>query len=370
MRRKLFLSLMILMMSMGLIACKSDESIVAENSSEVIVETQENAVIQETETTIEETESVEIIEQASEPSWYMDTEGVKNKELGIVIKRDNGVFREIALRQNVGVYTPHESGEGGTIHQNTFRCSYYDGDFENYISQKEMQKASVNGIEYAYKEHKQYDVELDKEIVARVEIAIGGNGIIIGSELHTFDFLEGETVNDYLGRIDLIKPCGDFDMDCMAYITKEGLYCPALGISLSILGTEHCMNNIGVNLSDYDNFAYISLNDESVQGMGTMYYMVGTNGAQEIVDKYVEGAIEPSEYKTVESVAIDGTEQVKIGYNNFLGRGFIDKYDWTENGYEYWLFYSDNSTWSIDLNYDKHEGISYEDYIGVLEVLE
>ena len=235
-----------------------------------------------------------------------------------------------------------------------------------------MQKASVNGVEYAYKEYKQYDEELDKEIVSSVEIAIGGNGIIIDSELYSFEFLEGETVNDYLSRIDLIKACDDFDMDCMAYITKEGLYCPVLGISLSILGTEHCMNIIGVSLFDNDNFASISLHDESVQGMGTMYYMNGTNGAQEVVDKYVEGAIEPNEYKTVKCVAIDGTEQVKIGNNNFLGRGVISKYEWDESGDEdeEWLFYSDNSTWSINIDYDKKEGSSYEDYLGVFEVLE
>jgi len=371
MKRKWMLTLFVLIMSIGLMACNTEKAAeTVEGNDEVVEESQisetvletvmEGETEKETETEVEE-ESTEVLEQEPKISWYMDEEGLKNEELGISIKRDNGIFEEMELMQNVGVFTPHESGNGGSRHQNVFKCKYYDGEFENYISEYGMQKGTVNGVEYAYKDWQ-----------SSTEVAIGGNGIIFYTVLHTSDFNEGETVNDYLSRIDLIKPCNDFKLECLSYITEDGLYCPTLGISMSCVGTEHSMNRISIYCTKDDYSASITVSDESVQGMGTMYYMSETNGAQEVVDKYVEGMIEPSEYKTVECVEIDKMVEEKIGSNAFLGRGIIGKYEWDESGnkFEEWFFYSDASTWSIDCNYNKQDGISYEKYLSVFETLE
>lgn len=364
MKRKLFLALFVLIMSIGLIACKAEKTDeIAEGSNEEVEEAQlsdavsETVSEEETEQTMPEAESVEEVKEETKISWYMDEEGLKNEDIGVVIKRDNGIFEKIELLENVGIYTPSETGMGGTTRQNVFKCSYYDGEFDTYISEKGMEKGTVNGVDYAYKES-EYDVE----------IAIAGNGIVIYSSFYTSDFEDGENVNDYLGRIDFIKPCDNFSKDCLAYITEDGLYCPVLGISLSCAGTEHCMNVISVSCAKNDYTATISMNDESFEGMGTMFYLVDTNNAQEVVDKYVEETVQPAQDGMREIVAIDGTVEVKIGRCNYLGRGVVLDYDGTN--VDWWLFYSDDTTWSIDCDYDEQDGISYENYLAVFETLE
>lgn len=78
--------------------------------------------------------------------------------------------------------------------------------------------------------------------------------------------------------------------------------------------------------------------------------------------------IEPNEYKTIEQSAIEGTVEINLGKCKYLGSGVTGQYDWSDNEKEDWLFYSDESTWSITLSYDT--GGKYEDYIGIIENIE
>ncbi len=359
MKRKWILTLFVLIMSIGLMACNTEKSTeTAEVSSEVVEEEQTDD--SESEWVMPEPESVaevEEIEEESKISWYMDEEGIKNEELGIGIKRDNGIFEEIGINWEAGIYVPAVY-DGGTNYMTVFECMYYDGEFEDYISENGMQKGTVNGVEYAY---------TDEEILSR--IAIGGNGIVVCTTLYEHQLSGEESYNDYLSKIDFIKPCDTFSLDCIAYFTEDGFYSPALGVSMSCVGTEHTMGGVNLECATEDYTATLRMGDESIGSVMMMDYMDEEDSAQTAVDNYVEENVQPGGDGLREIVAIDGTVEVKIDKYNYLGRGVVVDYDPAVDT-EWWLFCSDDNTWSIRCNYDQQDGISYENYLSVFETLE
>lgn len=362
MKRKLFLTLFVLIMSFGLMACNAEKNdATAEVSSEVVEEGQTGDVVSETvseaktEWVMPEPKSVEEVVEESNISWYMDEEGIKNEQIGISIKRDNGVLEKIEFNWEVGIYVP--STNGGTNYNTVFECTYYDGEFEDYISENGMQKDTVNGVEYAYK---------DEDLMGR--IAIGGKGIVICTTIYEDALSEDESYNDYLSKIDFIKSCDNFSLDCIAYFTEDGFYCPPLGISMSCLGTEHSMGRVNLDCATAEYSATIVIGDESIESMMMMDYRDEGNSAQDAIDKYVEDSIQPGGDGLREIVAIDGTAEVKIGKCNYLGRGVVADYEPVDM--EWWRFYSDDNTWSIRCDYDQQDGISYENYLAVFELLE
>ena len=277
----------------------------------------------------EESGNIEINNQEDiVPTWYLDSEGVKNEELGVVIRKDNADLEELGLMENFGIFTPYESG-GGRTDQCAFNCNYYEGSLDTYIS------------EHSY----EYENELGEKVTWTMEKG---------------------SIDAYLDRINLVKPDDKSSIDCLAYLADDGLHCPALGIKFSCDDNENEIWRVAV-ICHWEDSATISITDESITNMGTMYYMIDAKNAQEVVDKYVEGSIEPNEYKTIEYSALEGTVEINVGKCKYLGRGVIGQYDWSNDKQEEWLFYSDETTWSISVGYE--EGGKYEDYVNVIEEL-
>ena len=376
MKRKL-LAIVVTIISIGLMACGSNSSDLTDKAEstqipseqEILSEdnVQNTEISEEADKEIEENGDIEINSQEDiVPTWYLDSEGVKNEELGVVIRKDNIELKELGLVENVGIFTPNESGDGGRRDQCVFRCNYYEGSLDTYISEHPceyydnesgewvtltMEKGKIRDINYAYGED-----SFGKTI------AFVGNGIVVSASLE----IENESVDDYLNRIDLVKYDNESSKDCMAYIADDGLHCPALGIKLSCDGGENVVNSVAVSCL-WANYSSMTIRDESITNMGTMYYMADAKNAQEVVDKYVEGAIEPNEYQTITYSAIEGTVEINIGKCKYLGRGVIGQYDWSNDKQEDWLFYSDDTTWSISVG--DEEGGKYEDYINIIEEL-
>ena len=371
MKRKKVIMIALTMISMGLIACGSKDSALGEKKEEttvtssdtqpqedgmekeeVISQSNDAAILGEIESKAEDSEIIE--QEEVKPTWYMDSEGVKNDEVGIVIKKDNSALKELGLRETVGI------ANGTARFQQPILCYYYEGDLDTYISEHsymDMEKGKIRDFDYAYSENSN-------------EIVLVGNGIIISAHPNDSIFLdENESINDCLNRIDLIKAYDESIADYLAYITEDGLYCPALGIKLACVEGENEIWRVGVSCRFADDYGYgLNIQDESMTAMGTSIYMVDTENAREVVDKYVENAIEPNEYKTNEYSAIEETVEINLGRCKYLGRGVIGQSNGSDRKKEDWLFYSDDATWSITVGY--FAGGKYEDYIGVIDNLE
>lgn len=368
MRKKIMALILVLLISAGLMACGISESEPVDNSAkkEVTTETKEE-ISAETDGVTEKSKSTEEKENTLEDpkeeveekgkkteekkpiTWYMDEEGLKSDVLGMKINKENAIFEEVGLMENLGVWF------GNICEQHVFDCNYYDGDMESYLVENDhMIKDKMGEIEYAYGE--EWGIW---------NVVFVGKGVVISTRVWDDDLGNNQSISDYLSSMNVIKEYDKFDKNCIAYITEDGLYCPELGLAFSCEGSKNVVDSIGVNCSKEDYSAYISIHDESAEGMGTMYYMVDANNAQEIVDKYVEGAIAPNEYKTVEQTEIEGTAEVNLGKYKFLGRGVTTKNDYVSD--ENWLFYSDDATWSVSVSYAV--GGSYENYIAVIEAL-
>lgn len=216
-----------------------------------------------------------------------------------------------------------------------------------------MEKSKIGDADYAY----------NTRYTGGKDIIFVGNGIIISTTLY-----EDVNIEDYMNNIDLVKPYNESDMDYFACITDDGLYCPALGIKLSCDNSENKINNFSAHCYRSDFPSSLTITDESIGNNVRKYYMIDTENAQEVVDKYVEGAITPDEYKTVEYSAIEGTAEINLGKYKYFGRGVTGSYNWLpDEKFEEWLFYSDETTWSVSLSLN--EGKKFEDCVYVIEDL-
>lgn len=353
MRRKIILT--VLAMTLILVSgCGSREAAVETEQETINAEetgTAENIESEKKEEVISESETdqEEIEHEESIPSWYMDSEGIKSDALGLIIRKDNTVLDEMCLGAQFDIFTPDDSGTGGRYESLSFQCEYYSGDLDDYISEHfGMERGEFGNIDCAYGGTDSF-----------TEIAFVGNGVVIYL-VYKIDMGENESLNDYLSRTNLIKAFDEPSVNCLAYIADDGLYCPALGIKLSTEESEWNIAGIDVSYWVYNDSVAVNISDESVGGK--LYYMVDASNAQEVVDRYVEGAIESN---TVKSTAIEGTVELNLGKYSYLGRGVIEERDWLN--IEEWLFYSDELTWSIRVAFA--QGNQYEDYIGAIESL-
>ena len=94
---------------------------------------QDTEATESAETGASEGEETADSEEQEEPdlkviSWYMDEEGAKSDEFGMMISKDNGIM-DVTLNQPMMVW----GDSRGT--QLNFTCSYYDGSLDNYIVQ-------------------------------------------------------------------------------------------------------------------------------------------------------------------------------------------------------------------------------------------
>ncbi len=362
MRRKLLIVSMLFFAMMGLTSCgsksaDSDESVQTvetvqsvdeEESSSDEVEHQSETAADEASTEFTTEEAEESGQDGSEVMWYMDAEGLKNDELGIIIRRNNDKNQVLGMSVSDG----YDNGL-------QFYCDYYDGDIDTYITEcpiipelerlnGNMQKASIGDIEYAY--------ALNDTNFAFV--AFVGNGIVVSKEIYLSD---GKTPEDYVRQVMSSGPskgfciglCEKFNMDCMAYMTDDGIYCPALGMKFTIDGISSFTVRCGQEKA-YSSMDVVRITNE-VSDSGAY-----VEDAQYAVEKYVEREVNNW---GEDRVSVGEMETIDFGKYTYYGKGYTIT---TEVGGGGKYFRSDDTKWSIDFSYDDGS----ENYIDCIESME
>ena len=332
-------------------------------------DTQDTEVTESAETGIPVGEETATSEEQEEPelkviSWYMDEEGAKSDEFGMMISRDNGIM-DVTLNQHMMVW----GDSRGT--QLNFICSYYDGTLDNYIVQNPgYEKGTWGEYEYAYSE--------DENFSDFVEVAFVGNGVALEGGFSISDLLENESIDEYLTRAN-VQGCDEFAQDCLAYLAEDGLYSPALGLSVTYNedGTsEYGRNEIdsqSVRCSNYSLYSgdeisrSLKISSDSYQNNTSFYGMGEAESAQEALEIYVASCMEPSDYVTIEYTELEGTVETTIAGHPYLGRGISSRWKDDASGsmdYE-WLFCSDDVAWTIWIDTEEE---TYEPCLSVIGV--
>lgn len=360
MKRKLLIVSVLASAVLGLASCGSKPADSAESVATVQnageTETAKSEEIEQQSETAAEEASTEIVteeaasneQDSSEVIWYMDSEGLKSDELGIVIRKDNDSDQKIEMSCDTD------------SQYDWLYCDYYNGDIDTYISESaflstlssysimymdksDMKKASIDNVEYAY--------VLGNHGSALVVFV--GNGIAISTEIYQGE----ETVEEHMKSIwnkeevfEKIKVCScdEFQMDCMAYMTDDGIYSPALGIKFNIdegMYLRTSCRQVDKGQIDFSN--------------KLSYYAEDAKDAQDAVEKYVKYYTDLS--NTFQESNAGELETIDFGKYTYYGKGYtynsgsVDKY-----------FCSDDTEWNIDFNYVNGN----EDYINCIESLE
>ncbi len=331
---------------------------------------QDTEATESAETGAPEGEETADSEEQEEPdlkviSWYMDEEGAKSDEFGMMISKDNGIM-DVTLNQHMMVW----GDSRGT--QLNFICSYYDGSLDNYIVQNpDYEKGMWGEYEYAYSE--------DESFSDFIGVAFVGNGVVLEGSFSISDLLEDESIDEYLTRAN-VQGCDEFAQDCLAYLTEDGLYSPALGLSVTYNedGTsEYGRNEIdsqSVRCSNYGLYSgdeisrSLKISSDSYQNNTSFYGMGEAENAQEALEIYVASCMEPSEYETIEYTELEGTVETAIAGHPYLGRGLSSRWKDDVSGsmdYE-WLFCSDDIAWTIWIDTEEE---TYEPCLSVIETM-
>ena len=329
-------------------AAGSETAAPTEEAAKEEAEAAQEADTQDTETAEDaesaETEASETVEEpeVSPVIWRMDEEGIKNEEFGVTLSRDNGILEKLSLKQSMMVFYEND----GISPIQEFNCNYYAGDLDDYITENEGSEKGMLGNEcvYAYQIYKNNDIKF-----AFVE-----NGIILSMYVSFNTGAEPDEnvdINDYLAAANL-QPCKEFTQDCLAYITEEGLYCPALGVAVIYEEGKNEINGQYAWLSsETEDFKFLQLSSSR-----------GGGSAQEIVDSYAKNNVNDN------TEELDGTVETTIAGYQYLGRGVIYHDPWAdEDNREKWKFVSDDVKWSIDFWCTEEEG--YETYLSIIEQL-
>ena len=335
------------------------EEAAAEETATAQVDSKETEAAQEAdsqgaesaEAEVSEGEEAEASETESKPEdspviWCMDEEGIKNEELGVMLRRDNGILEKLSL--GVGMQAIVEND---TYYPN-IGCDYYDGDLDDYIAENtDFEKGMLgNECAFAYQSYEQFGLDA-------VKFAFVGNGMVLTMDVViSFDSESEEDINadDCLTAINL-QPCKDFSQDCLAYTTEEGLYSPALGIAITCEEGKNEVNGQYARLSpdnkdDYSRWFALSSNRWG-------------GSAQEIVDSYVGKNTDDN------TEELEGTVETTIAGYQYLGRGVIWRSPWADmENREEWMFVSDDVKWSIEFWCTEEEG--HETYLSLLEPLQ
>ena len=310
----------------------------------------------------EEQEAVQEEPDLKVISWYMDEEGAKSDEFGMMISKDNGIM-DVTLNQHMMVW----GDSRGT--QLNFTCSYYDGSLDNYIVQNpSYEKGTWGEYEYAYSE--------DENFSDFIEVAFVGNGVALEGSFSISDLLEDESIDEYLTRAN-VQGSDEFAQDCLAYLTEDGLYSPALGLSVTYNedGTsEYGRNEIdsqSVRCSNYSLYSgdeisrSLKISSDSYQNNTDFYGIGEAESAQEALEIYVASYMEPSEYTTVEYAELEGAVETSIAGHLYLGRGLSARS--SSGSMEYrWLFCSDDIAWTIWIDTEEE---TYESCLSVIETM-
>ena len=363
MRKELLIVTSLAVVMLGLASCGSKSAAAAESIeavqsadkikfSSVKIEHQSETTAEETSTEVA-TEKIDGSEmESSEVTWYMDSDGLKNDTLGIVVRKNGNEGRLLSMSADL-LLKDERAG---------FYCNYYDGNIDTYISEhpifeetypynllelNDKQKAMINNVEYAY--------AIGDSGSALVVFV--GNGIAVSTVLF---YDEGETYEDRLNKLwseeYLIEPCDDFKMDCLAYMTDDGLYCPALGMKFT--STYIASFSANCNLKDSSYYAGgwpVSISfREWVPGITTE-----DKNAQDAVEKSIRYYNETNKDFISEGLFPSAGEMETRNFGKYTYYG-VDNNKMAE-------FYADGSGWYIDYSYGDE---TYKDYIDCIESLE
>lgn len=342
MKRKMAMVATIILILTGLIACGSNSPDSAEQDEAVAVAqelTEPENTEEETETNEESApepeEEIEIVEEEEDiPYWYMDSEGIKSEELGIVIKKDVALTDNFTIKAGINMRNESENKAFGC----NFSCGYYESDLDSYISEnpfsyfpvfyKEIKKGSIGEINYAYGESSAF-----------WGVLIVDNGIVFLAEFP----LELGSAEDLISKI--LKSENESNTNNLAYIMEDGFHIPALGIMIPYEGGAR----------DWDEPISVSGDRD-----GISMNIWKENDAQGWVDQLLESAVSDG------NTAIEETIEISIGKYQYLGRGVI----YSDNR-EAWYFVPDNADCYIGLSPNaQYNGGSCKDYISVIESLE
>ena len=357
MRRKLLAILLSGVCVLSAAACgkagletASPEKEAAQEAQEADAQSTEAAESAEPEgTEASEGEEAEASENEAETEdnpviWRMDEEGIKNEELGVMLRRDNGILEKLSLKQSMTVFWENED----IMPYPEFACDYYAGDLDDYIAENAGFEKGMLGNECAYacRVYENNDMEF----------AFVGNGMALTTYVSFSTGAEPKEnveANDYLAEANL-QPCKEFSQDCLAYMTEEGLYCPALGVTVTCEEGKNEVNGQFAWLSTSDDYDYSRfLQISSARPAGS---------AQEIVDSYVENKTDDN------TEGIEGTVETMIAGYQYLGRGVVYHNPWSdEYNSEKWEFVSDDIRWSISFSCTEEEG--HETYLSIIEPL-
>ena len=334
------------------------EEAAAEETATAQVDSKETEAAQEAdsqgaesaEAEVSEGEEAEASEMESKPEdnpviWRMDEEGIKNEELGVMLRRDNGILEKLSLKQSMTVFWENED----IMPYQEFACDYYAGDLDDYIAENAGFEKGMLGNECAYacRVYENNDMEF----------AFVGNGMALTTYVSFSTGAEPKEnveANDYLAEANL-QPCKEFSKDCLAYMTEEGLYCPALGVAVTCEEGKNEVNGQYARLSPNDD------NDYSRYLILSSYRWEGS--AQEIVDSYVGKNTDDN------TEELEGTVETTIAGYQYLGRGVIYCSPWADmENREEWMFVSDDVKWSIEFWCTEEEG--HETYLSLLEPLQ
>ena len=306
----------------------------AESAETGAAEGEETTDSEEQEAVQEEPDSNAII-------WYMDEEGMKSDELGMMLRLDSEKRRELSLSQYMYVFSE------GMGRQQNFECSYYDGSLDNYIAGNAgFEKAMLEDCEYAY----------HHEDAGATNVVFVGNGVIMTGMVLDQSRREGEDLSDYLSRVN-IKTCDEFDKDCLVYLTQNGLYSPALGLTVTYNeeGDQEEGNQIaGQEICGSTDEGSIVISHNGIRN--SWNGVSNAKNAQEAVDSYVKFCTGPD--YDLECTELEGTIEIQVAGYEYLGRGCALKssFSWsdsngaggTDDTVSYkWLFASDDISWKI-----------------------
>lgn len=353
MKRKIAMAIIAIIISAGLMACGSNSADLADQTEPV---TQESSEIENTdeedvppaemsaESTPEpEIEEEEIIEEEEDfPYWYMDSEGIKNEELGVIIKKDVAMRDNFTL--NAGIFIRHntDSYDVGYIKScDHFSCGYYEGDLDAYISEHsnsypfsqfdEIKKGKIGKLDYAYGESGIF-----------MFVFVVDNGIVFSSELLS----EYGSADEQMSEI--FESENESNINKLAYISDDGFSIPALGILISYADGEKKEDQS------------ISVSERAAKGVPLD--IIEDKDAQSNVDFLLQDAV------SYGNTAIEETVEINIGKYQYSGRGVAKS-----NNDEIWYFVSNDWEGYISLYVyanAQYNGGDCKEYISIIENLE
>lgn len=348
MKRKIVMLMIVTLILMGIMACGSNNQDSADQPEPVVQESPESENSEEgdmpsaamsEESNPEPEEKEEIVEEEENiPYWYMDSEGIKNEELGVIIKKETATTDNFKI--NAGIFMRAEDELDHTSYMCRFMCGYYEGDLDACIEENlysdlllvrydEIKKSKIGELDYAYGENED-----------TLTVLVVDSGIVFAAEFSS----KLGSAEEQISKI--LESEEESGINSLAYIANDGFHIPVFGIMIPYTGDGERRG--------FDEDIYVL--GESSSGSGIRMYIYEGENIQK--DLLLEN----------ETSVIDETVEINIGKFQYLGTGFIQS-----NNSETWYFDSEDVGYYIRLSANanaQYNGGDYKDYIYIIESLE